>query len=511
MSPQFIGKTAMDLASQLFLKLLRKDFKDGSYYRTIISHVSAAQSTRAIQHSAANAVNRGAKGSRKPGKSPDACVCMARVRGLQVEISCLTAPTPAEEFELGLISQYMAYRVTETSIRLACVNLEHIMRRVAQASGENESGRPTDETRGQAAPAPTKLEIGSSVEVTGLVAAAQHNGRRGIVGKYDAEKQRYAVSLQAEGGSSEGESLKETKIAVKAANLLLLATAAATPDAAKGSISAMLWGIESKGTLSAFSPCSDGGAPVPRSWVPVGPLPACLTCPTGELVAQMASVEHCPRPRTLVAEATDGTRVQMQVAVQQDADERLAVEATRGKLCGRVSTGQPHKRMGVDELNESRLRLQLTAVIPKLELELTAAEKARPSLAPTSEVGGQGIGTGTEPAAAAGSSQLLRLWHSKHFIWYRLPPLQRLRSATLDDGVFGPSLDQTQAPSGIGEDTLLIEAFHDSGSGRLFLEATPASVNSSAEPCMMQHEVLGYVNVHPQSTNQCTCHAMLTS
>ena len=67
--------------------------------------------------------------------------------------------------------------------------------------------------------------------------------------------------------------------------------------------------------------------------------------------------------------------------------------------------------------------------------------------------------------------------------------MQRLRPATLADGVFGPDLDQKDS-TGVPEDALLLEAFHDGGSGKIFLEATPAD---STEPCMMQHEVLGYM------------------
>ena len=44
---------------------------------------------------------------------------------------------------------------------------------------------------------------------------------------------------------------------------------------------------------------------------------------------------------------------------------------------------------------------------------------------------------------------------------------------------------------GVPEDALMIEAFHDGGSGKLYLEATPAE--QGVEPCMMQMEVLGYM------------------
>ena len=128
--------------------------------------------------------------------------------------------------------------------------------------------------------------------------------------------------------------------------------------------------------------------------------------------------------------------------------------------------------MDVNELNASRLRLQLTEVIPTLEV--TAGEKACP---PAGRDGKKGGDEG-------------RLWHSKHFVWYRLPPLQRLKPASLADGVFGPTMDPAME-HGVPEDALLLEAFHDGASGKLFLEATPAA--GSEEPCMMQMEVLGYM------------------
>ena len=93
------------------------------------------------------------------------------------------------------------------------------------------------------------------------------------------------------------------------------------------------------------------------------------------------------------------------------------------------------KVMGLDALNESRLRLQLTEVIPKLEI--TAAERARPPADKTAAASSSQADTGSGGKAAG---EAARLWHSKHFVWYRLPPLQRLRPASLADGVFGPTL-----------------------------------------------------------------------
>ena len=55
-------------------------------------------------------------------------------------------------------------------------------------------------------------------------------------------------------------------------------------------------------------------------------------------------------------------------------------------------------------LAASRLRLQLTEVVPRLDGQISAAEKARPE---------RNENPGRE-----------RLWHSKHFVWYSLPPLQ---------------------------------------------------------------------------------------
>ena len=40
LSPQLIDTICKDIADQIFLKLLRKDFKDGAYYRTILAHMA---------------------------------------------------------------------------------------------------------------------------------------------------------------------------------------------------------------------------------------------------------------------------------------------------------------------------------------------------------------------------------------------------------------------------------------------------------------------------------------
>lgn len=144
------------------------------------------------------------------------------------------------------------------------------------------------------------------------------------------------------------------------------------------------------------------------------------------------------------------------------------------------------KVMDVDELNASRLRLQLTEVIPKLEI--TAAEKAAPAKK-TADISLLPSGSGSDGRVEDNG----RLWHSKHFVWYRLPQLKRLNSPGLVDGVFGPTIDQSKGEHGVPEDALMIEAFHDAGSGKLYLEATPAREEDSAEPCMMQLEVLGYM------------------
>jgi hypothetical protein len=292
LSPDLIHTISKDLADGIFLKLLKKDFKDGSYYRTIIARMTAAQSTKAIaaaSHKAIAAKVRTSaraellfsytlhscahpscirQGKQKQGKqskqgkqgSPDACICMARVRGLELELTCLVTPTPDEEFQLGLISQNMAFRVRETSIRLACTNLEQIMRRVAGLtfkSGGVAEGKPPGMSLVQ-------LEEGSDVEIVGLVGAAKHNGRRGTVGSYDAEKQRYAVSLPAcrspaaaaaaTAAGGDGKRMAAQKIAVKASNLLPLTMpvpSSGGEDA--GEITATLWSIESKGSLSMVS------------------------------------------------------------------------------------------------------------------------------------------------------------------------------------------------------------------------------------------------------------------
>jgi hypothetical protein len=193
----------------------------------------------------------------------------------------------------------------------------------------------------------------------------------------------------------------------------------------------------------------------------VRPLPAGLT---EELVATMECVQFLPRPRTLVCQAMNGEKIQMQVAVDQSEKERALVEAASGKRNKSVRKTE-HQVMSLGEMNSSRLRLQLTQVIPRLEI--TAAEKARPA-AQSKEAEPSG-----NPDHAGGSGGATResdrLWHSKHFVWYRLPHLQRLKDSTLVDGVFGPTLDQSKGP-GVAEDALLLEVFYDSDSGKLFLE-----------------------------------------
>ena len=175
----------------------------------------------------------------KQANSPDACICMTRVNGPELEITCLVTPTPEEEFQLELISQHMAYRVKETCIRLASANLEQIMRRIAKLQRDERSGHSVDEQ--------AELERGSCVEIAGLVGAPQHNGRRGTVGKYDADKQRYAVALPV-CQLADGRSLPAKKLAVKVANLLpRLPTPANVDDTER--ITATLWAIESKGSL----------------------------------------------------------------------------------------------------------------------------------------------------------------------------------------------------------------------------------------------------------------------
>ena len=365
LSPQLIDTICKDIADQIFLKLLRKDFKDGAYYRTILAHMAPDQTTRSIK----NAAGLAAKAQRTKDKKapPDACICMARVRGVELEFTCLVTPTPEEEFQLDLISQNIAYRVTETSIRLASANLEHIMRRAAQAPRENtaaEAPRENPAPRNERETPAVEYEVGSEVEVTGLVGAPQHNGRRGTVGQFNAQKQRYAVSLRelTQGEAADitnrddvpaGETFspEALMISVKAVNLLPLPTpagSAAKAGEAKpagGDIAATLWALESKGSLA-----TSVASRLPRCWAPEGLLPACLT--EGDLIAKMECVEFSPRPRTLVGETADGTRVQMQVDVDPNEAEpggRVPVRANT-KRCSRVSQGGA-KGMGVDELN----------------------------------------------------------------------------------------------------------------------------------------------------------------
>jgi hypothetical protein len=459
LSPDLIHTISKDLADGIFLKLLKKDFKDGSYYRTIIARMTAAQSTKAIaaaSHKAIAAKVRTSaraellfsytlhscahpscirQGKQKQGKqskqgkqgSPDACICMARVRGLELELTCLVTPTPDEEFQLGLISQNMAFRVRETSIRLACTNLEQIMRRVAGLtfkSGGVAEGKPPGMSLVQ-------LEEGSDVEIVGLVGAAKHNGRRGTVGSYDAEKQRYAVSLPAcrspaaaaaaTAAGGDGKRMAAQKIAVKASNLLPLTMpvpSSGGEDA--GEITATLWSIESKGSLSmvSLSPlsalrsqsptqpqpqpqpqlaaqctgqivirlillpaadrhshavCRPGCLPVcvsahtptqagpePRIWEPEGSLPACLAEGGVDLISKMECVEFSARPQTLVGEAADGTRVQMQLPVGGGGGEGRGVGGDEGAgLRGRsVAAPLPPTHSRTHALTHSRTLAQ---------------------------------------------------------------------------------------------------------------------------------------------------------
>ena len=50
LSPELL-QTSKDIADQMFLKLLRKEFREGSYYRTIIARFdTGAQASPAAQH-----------------------------------------------------------------------------------------------------------------------------------------------------------------------------------------------------------------------------------------------------------------------------------------------------------------------------------------------------------------------------------------------------------------------------------------------------------------------------
>jgi hypothetical protein len=182
-SPESIEK-AKNLADQVFMKVLQKDFRDGSYYRTIIAHrqmPTQPQKTRPIENkatgkqkrrgAAAAAKTRGKAGKR--GGGPDACVCMIRAHEMGLELTCLTEPTPDEEFELGLISQNLAYRVTETCIRLASGNLGQIMASIVKMRLDRGAGATSGEGSGNL---PTKLQVraGSSWLLAGGVCVSVH-------------------------------------------------------------------------------------------------------------------------------------------------------------------------------------------------------------------------------------------------------------------------------------------------------------------------------------------------
>ena len=57
LSPELL-ESSKDIADQMFLKLLRKEFKDGSYYRTIIARFKGEQSAQlpALQNAPAKKV-----------------------------------------------------------------------------------------------------------------------------------------------------------------------------------------------------------------------------------------------------------------------------------------------------------------------------------------------------------------------------------------------------------------------------------------------------------------------
>eukprot|EP01052_Picozoa_sp_SAG31_P005053 SAG31_NODE_217_length_19988_cov_53.300820_2_plen_372_part_00 len=62
---------------------------------------------------------------------------------------------------------------------------------------------------------------GSTIVVTGLVNAAQHNGKRGVVKRFDKAKGRYVVELLDATATSDGESSHGTMIRLKSENALL--------------------------------------------------------------------------------------------------------------------------------------------------------------------------------------------------------------------------------------------------------------------------------------------------
>ena len=104
-SPAHI-EDAKSLADQIFMKLLKKDFKDGSYYRTIIAHCNTAPPQhRPIENKPSGKQRKGAvaKSKGKAGKAgggPDACACMIRARDMGLELTCLVqvrdSSTPCE-------------------------------------------------------------------------------------------------------------------------------------------------------------------------------------------------------------------------------------------------------------------------------------------------------------------------------------------------------------------------------------------------------------------------------
>ena len=83
LSPELL-QTSKDIADQMFLKLLRKEFREGSYYRTIIARFdTGAQASPAAQHAllpGGNSTGRrgaGAPAGNKVRAAFSLCLCLS--------------------------------------------------------------------------------------------------------------------------------------------------------------------------------------------------------------------------------------------------------------------------------------------------------------------------------------------------------------------------------------------------------------------------------------------------
>jgi hypothetical protein len=309
----------------------------------------------------------------------------------------------------------------------------------------------------------------------------------------DQKPQRWAVSLPRDlpaSGSADDPPMAATKLSVKAANLRVLSGGGAE----KEGIAATLWAINSRGSLVCGETALDDPdrppSVEPDCWEPVRPLPydALMMCRARHLLA--TAPQSCcnngagaPASSRLDrgARCDDGVRAVPAPAAHagvpgdergEDPDAGGGRPEREGEGAGRGCERQAKQKREEDGASGHEFgRDELLAVAPAADSGDPQARdhRGRESTASCSEQGG-GAGNPDHAGGSGGATRESdRLWHSKHFVWYRLPHLQRLKDSTLVDGVFGPTLDQSKGP-GVAEDALLLEVFYDSDSGKLFLE-----------------------------------------